>query len=113
MYVCMYIELILYLLFMIKFMLRWCICSLWRMLLPSGKLIGLLFYLLLPFLHYFFNFLNLTQVHTKASKECARSPCKGNNFSSLYRLIIGNRRISQVYWSFPMINVFIVYVAVP
>ena len=30
-----------YFLCMIKLMLRWCICSMWRMLLPSGKLIGL------------------------------------------------------------------------
>ena len=51
MYVCMYVYSDdLYLLCMIKFMLRWCICSMWRMLLPSGKLIGLLVYLLLLFL---------------------------------------------------------------
>ena len=39
-----------YLLYMITFMLGWCICSMWRMLLPSGKLICLLFYLLLLFI---------------------------------------------------------------
>ena len=30
----------------IKFWVRWCTCSMWRMLLPCGKLIGLLFCLL-------------------------------------------------------------------
>ena len=51
MYVCMYVYSVdIYLLCMIKFMLRWCICSMWRMLLPSGKLIGLLFYLVNLFL---------------------------------------------------------------
>ena len=41
MYVCIN-SVDIYLLRMIKFMLRWCICSMWRMLLPSGTLIGLL-----------------------------------------------------------------------
>ena len=49
-YVCMYECIInsvdIYLLCMIKFMLRWCICSMWRMLFPCGKLIGLLLFCL-------------------------------------------------------------------
>ena len=48
-----------YLLCMIKFRVRWCTCSIWRMLLPCGKLIGLLlFSLLLLFLLF------KTNVHT-------------------------------------------------
>ena len=31
----------------IKFWVRWCTCSMWRMLLPCGKLIGLLLFCLL------------------------------------------------------------------
>ena len=31
----------------IKFWVRWCTCSMWRMLLPGGKLIGLLLFCLL------------------------------------------------------------------
>ena len=36
-----------YFLCMIKFRVRWCTCSLWRMLLPCDKLIGLLLFCLL------------------------------------------------------------------
>ena len=44
-----------YLLCMIKFMARWRIYSLWRMLLPRGKLIGLLLFCpsLSPFYYVF------------------------------------------------------------
>ena len=31
----------------IKFWVRWCTCSMWRMLLPCGKLIGLLLFCIL------------------------------------------------------------------
>ena len=57
MYVCMYINnysVHIYLLCMIKFRVRWCTCSMWKMLLPCGKLIGLLFCLLLSLLSNLF-----------------------------------------------------------
>ena len=34
----------------IKFWVRWCTCSMWRMLLPCGKLIGLLLFFLISIL---------------------------------------------------------------
>ena len=58
MYVCMYVykySVDIYLLCMIKFRVRWCTCSMWTMLLPCGKLIGLFFFLspLSPFYFVF------------------------------------------------------------
>ena len=66
MYVCMYINIVLIYIYMcmIKFMVMWCTCSMWRMLLPCGKLIGLLFCLLLLFLLSIL-FLKPKYVHTK------------------------------------------------
>ena len=43
-----------YLLCVIKFRVRWCTCSMWRMLLPCGKLIGLLLFSLLFLLSVLF-----------------------------------------------------------
>ena len=39
----------------IKFWVRWCTCSMWRMLLPCGKLIGLVV-VLSPLSHFYFVF---------------------------------------------------------
>ena len=47
----MYIKLMLiYLLCVIRIRVRYCTCKMWRMLLPYGKLIGLLLFYLLLFL---------------------------------------------------------------
>ena len=57
MYVCMYVykyNADIHLLCMIKFRVRWCTCSMWRMLLPCGKLIGLFLFCLLFLLSILF-----------------------------------------------------------
>ena len=57
-----------YLLCMILFRVKWCTCSMWRRLLPCGKLIGLLLFSLLVL--FLLSILFLTSdVHTKNFKE--------------------------------------------
>ena len=49
----------------IKFWVRWCTCSMWRMLLPCGKLIGLLLFCLLFLISIlFFLKLNIRTLNT-------------------------------------------------
>ena len=49
----------------IKFWVRWCTCSMWRMLLPCGKLIGLMLFCLLFLISiFFFLKLNIRTLNT-------------------------------------------------
>ena len=65
--------------YLFEFMVRWCLCSMWRVLLPSGKLIGLLFFCLLFFLSILF-FKSITYVHTKLSRNELARPVMGTIF---------------------------------
>ena len=48
----------------IKFWVRWCTCSMWRMLLPCGKLIGLLLFCLLFLISILFFKPNIRTLNT-------------------------------------------------
>ena len=65
----------------IKFWVRWCTCSMWRMLLPCGKLIGLLLSCLLFLISILFLKPNIRTLYI--FKDRARSPCNGKHFSSI------------------------------
>ena len=58
----------------IKFWVRWCTCSMWRMLLPCCKLIGLLLFCLLFFISNLFLKANIRTLNT---------------FTELARLVMG------------------------
>ena len=60
--------------FDIKFWVRWCTCSMWRMLLP--------YYLLYLISIILFLKTDIRILYT--FKDRARSPCNGNHFSSIY-----------------------------
>ena len=74
----------------IKFWVRWCTCSMWRMLLPCGKLIGLLLFCLLFLISILFLKPNVSTLNT--FKDRARSPCNGNHFSSSYTMVVRDYR---------------------
>ena len=56
----------------IKFWVRWCTCSMWRMLLPCGKLIGLLLFCLLFLISILFLKPNIRTLNTFKDSELAR-----------------------------------------
>ena len=71
----------------IKFWVRWCICSMWRMLLP---------YYLLFIISILFLKTNIRTLNT--FKDWARSPCNGNHCSSNnWRASEASETLSGVY----------------
>ena len=76
----------------IKFWVRWCTCSMWRMLLPYYLLflISIMLFLKTDIATYIIYFQGLR----------ARSPCNGNHFSSIMILSIigeGSEPLSMVF----------------
>ena len=81
MYVCMYVykySVDIYLLCKIKFRVRWCTRSMWTMLLPCGKLIGLLLFCLLFLLSILF--LKPNVLHQTFSRTELARPVMGTIF---------------------------------
>ena len=87
MYVAMYINIAsvnIYLLCMIKVRVRWCTCSLWRMLaITLGKLIGLLFSFCHPLLSIIYVFEN-----SKNKRNDLARPAMGTIFRVLLTFLL-------------------------